>query len=210
MLRELRTAFDNRLRPLAHDLALGCELASEPFAAIDFETATAARDSACSVGIALVDEGAVSAVHSWLVRPPANEYASLNIKIHGITPDATAQAPSLRDAWPQIEPLLAGRTIVAHNAPFDIGVLEASLGADFKREPLRYACTLRLARLAWPGRSSYRLGDLGESLRIEFNAHDAGDDAAAAAKLALACCGRVRAPSLERACARLGAEPRAI
>jgi DNA polymerase-3 subunit epsilon len=206
MLHDLKVALNTRLRPLTHDLALGTELGAAPFAALDFETATASRASACSIGVALVDDGAVTAVRSWLVRPPGNEYAWFNTQIHGIEPQQTADAPSLAQVWPEVEALLAGRTFVAHNAAFDVGVLRASLGASFERTPLRYACTLRLARLAWPGRASYRLGDLGDALRIQFRAHAADDDAIAAAKVALACCGSVRASTLDAACDALGVQ----
>ena len=61
MLHDLKVALNTRLRPLTHDLALGTELGAAPFAALDFETATASRASACSVGVALVDDGAVTA-----------------------------------------------------------------------------------------------------------------------------------------------------
>ena len=63
------------------------------FAAIDFETASGARVSACSLGIAVVEDGAIVARREWLIRPPSLYFSPLQHSVHGITPEMVADAP---------------------------------------------------------------------------------------------------------------------
>ena len=73
-----------------------------------------------------------------------------------------------------------------HNAPFDVGVLVANLGA-YKMPPpdIRYFCTLELARVALPGMPNHRLGTLATFFGIPLQHHDAGSDAVACARLGI-------------------------
>ena len=64
------------------------------FSAIDFETATGYRHSACAVGIVTVENGEITDQYSTLIRPPGNEYWSGNIGVHGIRPKDTVRAPT--------------------------------------------------------------------------------------------------------------------
>ena len=63
------------------------------FIAIDFETATSKRASICEVGICVVRNGEIVETRSWLVRPEDNYYQYWNIKVHGIRPQDTENAP---------------------------------------------------------------------------------------------------------------------
>lgn len=62
------------------------------FAAIDFETAREDRNSACAVGLSIVDDNETTVEQSWLIHPPDNRYDDFNIAIHGIRPTDTAEA----------------------------------------------------------------------------------------------------------------------
>ena len=65
------------------------------FVALDLETATADRSSICQIGITEVINGIPQEPKSWLVQPEGNKYDSMNIFIHGITPEDTIDSPSL-------------------------------------------------------------------------------------------------------------------
>jgi DNA polymerase-3 subunit epsilon len=67
------------------------------FTAIDFETATGKRDSACAVGIVTVENGAITEEYYSLIQPPGNEYFGMNIAVHGIHPQDTQGAPTFHD-----------------------------------------------------------------------------------------------------------------
>ena len=63
------------------------------FVAIDLETATSDRSSICQIGITEVVHGIPQDPKSWLVQPEGNIYDSMNIWIHGITPEDTRSYP---------------------------------------------------------------------------------------------------------------------
>lgn len=89
------------------------------FAAIDFETATGYRNSACAVGIVTVVQGIITDEYYTLIQPPDNYYWWQNVKIHGITSRDTKDAPIFEDIYPDIKRILEGKTVVAHNESFD-------------------------------------------------------------------------------------------
>jgi DNA polymerase-3 subunit epsilon len=175
---------------LPESLQAGRELKAGGFAAIDFETATRSSSSACAVAVAVVEGGEVVDVKRWLLRPPYNNYDYWNISIHGIDPEMTKHSPSIQAVWPEILEVIDGRTLVAHSAPFDIRVLKGSLEAHESGWPdITYLCTCQLSKRAWPHMSSHKLNVLAAECDISFQHHEAGDDAAVAAELAIACCG---------------------
>jgi DNA polymerase III subunit epsilon len=193
------------LRDVSADLDAGRQLGAGGFVALDFETATSSRDSACAVAVAAVAEGRVTDIESWLIRPPRNTYEGFNVAIHGITPEMTANSPSIGDVWPEVLAWISGRPLVAHYAPFDLSVLRHSLSAAGTTWPeLTYYCTCALARRAWPGRLSYRLPDLANECGLTFQHHEPGADAATAGELAIACCGRTDTTTLDAASNALG------
>ncbi|MCR5352396.1 MAG: hypothetical protein K6E35_07910 [Bacteroidales bacterium] len=114
----------------------------ERFVAIDFETATASK-MACQLGIAEVENGRIILESRFLIRPPGNEYDAMTIAVHGITAETTADAPTFKELWPKILPLLRGQHVVAHNVSFDKAVLEANLKYYDLPDPeiADFACT---------------------------------------------------------------------
>jgi len=96
------------------------------FAAIDFETANNERSSVCSVGVVIVrDNEMVDSFYS-LINPEPNYYNYRCTKVHGLTCYDTDDAPIFPEVWKQIEPLIAGLPLVAHNSPFDESCLKAA------------------------------------------------------------------------------------
>jgi len=169
------------------------------YAAIDFETATSSRGSACALGAVLfeVDE----TERTWrfgdvfyeLIQPPMNDYDFCNFEIHGITPEMTEDSDAFPDVWGRFEELLDDHVLLAHNAAFDMSVLRHSAAVydleDFHPKPFRYLCTYRLAKVAFPTLFSYRLDVLSEHFGLDLaEHHHAGWDALAAAQLSLKIC----------------------
>ena len=181
---------------------------ADDWVAIDFETATRARDSACAVGIAVVREGAVVDSRSWLIRPPGNEYEYWNVRVHGITPDRTENAPTFAELWPLLRGYLDGAHVLAHNASFDMGVLRALLASGGLEPPeMRYVCTVLLARRAFPELPRHRLDTVCGHCGIELTHHDAASDAAACATIALRCREAIGAPTVHEAVRAFGLRP---
>lgn len=148
------------------------------FVAIDFETATSVRTSACSIGICEVKDGKITSRRSMLLRPVPFEFNDYNVLIHGITPDMVEDKPTLKEAWDYIKPYIDGKLVVAHNASFDISVLLNSLdyfGIEYPS--FDYLCTVKLSQKAYPELESHKLNALADSFGICFSHHDACDDA---------------------------------
>ena len=89
------------------------------FAAIDFETANYDRSSVCSVGVVIVREGEIVDKFYSLIQPEPNYYNYWCTQVHGLCRADTDNAPIFPDVWAQIEPLIEGLPLVAHNRPFD-------------------------------------------------------------------------------------------
>lgn len=157
------------------------------FCAIDFETATYERNSACELGICVVENSEIVRTKTWLIKPPSFPYFSpKNIDVHGISPSDVANAPTFDEIWYEAEELLYGSLMIAHNATFDAGVLRACLSHYGIFAPkIQYLCSIQLAKKSWNYLPRYGLKPLAEYHKINFNHHRAGDDAEVCAKISL-------------------------
>lgn len=155
------------------------------FLAIDFETASHSRASACAVGLVLVKGRRIVAEETFLIRPPEPEFHFTYI--HGLTWDDVAGAPTFGELWPAIGEM-ADRAdfFAAHNAPFDKSVLHQCCEAyDIPVPPQPFTCTVSLARAQW-GIYPTKLPNVCEELGIPLNHHNAASDAMACAKIIMA------------------------
>lgn len=177
----------------------------DTWVAIDFETATREPTSACSVGVAVVRGGRVAKRASWLVQPPFNEYEFWNTRVHGISAEDTELAPDFRELWFELQPILAEGPLLAHNASFDMRVLRALIASmELPTPPVRYACTVSMARKAFPKLSSHRLNVVCDHCGIKLVHHDAASDAEACANVALECASAIGAATISEAVEALG------
>lgn len=161
-------------------------LSSRTFTAIDVETANEQYDSLCALGIIVVDKGVIVDERSYRIRPRDLRVSVINQQIHKLTEKDLQDAPEIQTIWQEIQPFFHDNILVAHNASFDIEVLQRSLlgyGIAFPR--VKYLCSLKLAAEAFPGQPSYRLKDLASSFGIDLNHHDATSDARACAAIML-------------------------
>lgn len=157
------------------------------FCAIDFETATFDRNSACEVGICVVHDSQVVETKTWLIKPPSFPYFSQrNIDVHGILPSDVKDAPTFDEICYEIEEMMYGTLMIAHNAAFDAGVLRACLNHYGIFTPnINYLCSIQLAKKSWNYLPKYGLKHLAEYHDLTFNHHRAGDDAEVCAKISL-------------------------
>jgi|GEM_PF-5804926 len=161
----------------------------DTWVAIDFETATGSHDSACALGVAVIENGRVVSSGSWLIKPPGNDFSSWNIRVHGIRPEDTSFSPDYADLFPSIRDLLEERFVLAHWASFDMSVLRsvhAYYGIPLPN--LRYACSCLMARRAFPALPNHKLPTVCDHCGIVLeHHHDAAEDAVACAEVALHC-----------------------
>jgi DNA polymerase-3 subunit epsilon len=173
--------------------------------AIDFETANEQRASACSVGLAWIENGAVTRVEERLIRPKQMRFSGFNIGIHGIHPEDVEDAPEFPEVMDEFREDFAGAMMLAHNASFDMSVWRASL--DLYRQPypiFDYLCTLQMARRVWADLPSHKLNALGRHLCIAFEHHNAAADASVCASVALAIATDIGAADIPSIPAQIG------
>lgn len=179
---------------------------SHTWVAIDFETASRERASACALGLAVIEDDHIVETREWLIQPPGNYFEPINTRIHGIHADLVAQEPEFDELWPTIEVYLRGATLLAHNAAFDMSVLRASFDRYELAAPAfeGYHCTVSMSRAVWPELANHRLSSVCRHCGIELSHHEAGSDAAACASIALRCLREVGAPTLDALARGLG------
>ena len=167
------------------------------FVAIDFETANNSRASICSAGIAIIKDGKLYDAKDWLIRPKELVFNPVNVSIHGITEADVEDKPEFNVVWGEMLSYLKGNIVLAHNANFDMGCLRKTLN-EYKIEhpKIEYACTVTIAREAFPGLSNYRLSTVMDYLNIHFRHHDATEDARACARIALSAAERFGVESI--------------
>lgn len=155
------------------------------FVAIDFETADNGPDSACAVGLVVVEKMRIVESHYSLLKPPRRRFRYSGI--HGITWAQVVDAPTFPEHWPKLASLIRGAEfLAAHNAPFDRNVLRAcceAAGIEAPRLPFR--CTVKLAKETWQLPSG-GLSKVCEHLGIELDHHHALSDAMACAQIVIA------------------------
>ena len=168
------------------------------FVALDFETANHSRESICSIGIAIVENGKLKQSFEKLVRPTPNYYHWRMIDCHGITPEMTNRRPDFGKIWTEIKPFLDGKKIIAHNAGFDIGALRSVLDVyQFPYPEIEYYCSCTISRRAFRNLENHRLSTVCEYLGIKLNHHNAESDAIGAAQIVLSACKVNKVRSLE-------------
>ena len=137
------------------------------FAAIDFETANNERTSVCSVGVIIVRNGEIVDSFYSLIQPEPNYYNYWCTQVHGITRRDTEDAPVFPKVWKQIEPLIEGLPLVAHNKAFE------------------FFCTLTASRRALPDLENHQLHTVAAACGYQLeNHHHALADAEACAWIA--------------------------
>ncbi|ESQ92364.1 3'-5' exonuclease [Asticcacaulis benevestitus] len=160
------------------------------FIAIDFETANEQRGSACSVGLAWIENNQVTRVEERLIRPKDMRFSGMNIAIHGIRPEHVEDAPQFPAVMEEFRQDFASAIMIAHNAAFDMSVIRKACDQYGLGYPeFDYLCTLQMSRKVWHRLASHRLSDLSAHIGLRFKHHNAAEDAEMCGRVALAIAG---------------------
>jgi len=115
---------------------------------------------------------------------PEQRIPEFIVKLTGISDRMVADAPRFYEIAKKVLDFCTDCIFVAHNVSFDYNVVRREynrLGYDFRLPQL---CTVRAARLIYPGFESYSLGRITQELGIKLNErHRAGGDALATVHL---------------------------
>lgn len=156
------------------------------FIALDVETANADLASICQIGIAHFVDGRFSERWESLVDPE-DEFDFINIAIHGIDESMVAGAPTFPSLSETVTRKLVDTVVVSHT-PFDQTAIR-TVFAKYRIElpVITWLDTARVVRRTWLdlSRSGYGLAPVAERLGIEFEHHNAAEDARAAGEILL-------------------------
>lgn len=179
------------------------------FVAIDFETANSNRSSACSIGYAVVIDGKITETGQQLIKPDPPYFDQyLSDFIHHITAKDVKNAPEFLGMWQQLKPILSGRPWVAHNASFDISVMRHAFDLTGTPYPeATYYCTRIISKFLWPGLYNYKLTTVADHLGIQFQHHNAKQDAIACAKVVIHACKEKEVNTLTELSTMLNSQP---
>lgn len=157
------------------------------FAAIDFETANKEPTSVCSIGVVIVRNGAITDRFYRLIQPEPNYYNYHNSQVHGLTAHDTDNEQVFPLVWHELEPLIDGLPLVAHNKGFDERCLKAVFRAYRMDYPdYTFYCTLAAARRQLKYLPNHQLHTVAEDCGyILTDHHHALADAEACAEIAL-------------------------
>ncbi|MBC7105805.1 MAG: PolC-type DNA polymerase III, partial [Firmicutes bacterium] len=159
------------------------------FVVVDVETTglRARADEIIEVGAVKIRSGSIVDRFHSLVRPRRGIPERIT-RLTGITWDMVRDAPPAREVLARFAGFLGRAVLVAHNASFDAGFLEAALERELGR-PLDVPVldTLGLVRSLHPSLRTYRLEALAAHFGVPHNVrHRAASDAEATAGIFLA------------------------
>lgn len=160
----------------------GVLIGHERFAFIDVETANSDTSSICQIGIVVFENNVEVDAWSSLVDP-LSHFSRSNTHIHGIVADDVVGEPSFGDLYDELRGLLENQIVFSHTL-FDQRAI-AGAGDQLGLTPFehRWFDSTRVIRQTWPrySKRGYGLANLTKEFQIEFDHHDALEDARAAA-----------------------------
>lgn len=129
------------------------------------------------IGLSLWDSSGHRLRTSSLIDPQ-EPIPDMYTKIHGIDDALVRGAPTFNEFWQTHMDLFTGRTVVAHNLSFDMGMLNREL-ARIDSPPLGNSGidTVPILRKLLPDQKNHKLQSLAENLGVTHERrHRAGDD----------------------------------
>ena len=155
------------------------------YVVFDVETPNRFNDRMSAIGVTVIEDGAIrEELFSYV--DPETFFDRFNTRLTGIDRDTVREAPAFPVLWERLEPVFSRGILVAHNAPFDLGVLKKCLahyGIRWKTS-VRYCCTARMGRALLPG-MRHNLDVLCGCFGIPLEHHQADSDSRACAEILL-------------------------
>lgn len=143
------------------------------------------------IDLAIIDGENGTVLFDSLIHPTSEKIEEAATAVHGIKNGDTWSYPLFKDAWPQIESLIAGRNIITYNAQFDCDRILQSARYNLTPLPsMTWLCAMEAyaAFYGEPGRyGSFKWQKLSEACEqqgvVLENAHRALADAMATYQL---------------------------
>lgn len=158
------------------------KLAAGNYVAFDFETANNSQLSACAIGMVVFENFEEKEAIYTLIQPAAPGF--IHSWIHGITARDVVGAPTLAETLALMYETMHLMPIIAHNMPFDYGVMRASFNYFGMAMPQHIRlCTVQASRKL-VHTPNHKLNTLADYFNIPLVHHEALSDARAAGLIA--------------------------
>ena len=151
--------------------------------AIDFETTSINNPRATEIGLVALDLNLEPVATFETVINPEKPVNRRSLGVSRLSMEQINSAKTFSAYWPAIYPFINNRILVAHNAQFDMKVLEAELANIGVSKPPPSICTCMLSRKINSVTDIHRLFHLTGLFDIPLNAHRAISDATACGAL---------------------------
>ncbi|MGI9459738.1 MAG: exonuclease domain-containing protein [Pirellulales bacterium] len=155
--------------------------------AIDFETFNRKPESACSVGIAVIEGNEITKTYGRLIRPPENELEPIfHFGTHSISWDDVKAEPNFKEIWDDVGlDFLDANFAIAHNAGSDKSILMGCCKFYGIVPPrLHFLCSKKISSELW-GTKNAELESVCQFLNIDHRPHVAESDAEGSARILL-------------------------
>jgi DNA polymerase-3 subunit epsilon len=156
------------------------------FAALDLECATSDVGNICEVGLVIFDEGQEVSRFRSLVRPVVEAFGDWQRWNFDYTLADTLRAPSFPKVWAQVQKMVEGIPVVAHNA----SVVECKhLGHAFSFHEMdaqtapEFYCTFELAKTQWPDLPKHGIKYVARHFEWKLDHHNPESDARVCASI---------------------------
>ena len=131
----------------------------------------------------IIEIGALKVIDNEVVEEfdvlinPETEIPEIITEITGITQEMVVQEKTISDVLPKFLEFVGDLPVVCHNAPFDIGFINANL-KRFNLESFENQAidTVELARIFIPQAYNYKLETLKKYFHLEYGSHRSVDD----------------------------------
>ena len=154
--------------------------------AIDFETANNYLCSPCSMGYASYNDGELLDNNEIYIKPHPRYFFFTNTHIHLIEEKDVIDEYEFIEYYDELKDLFLDSILIAHNASFDIGVLNQTCdlyGLDHFKN--KYIDTVTLARRAYPELYNHKLNTVCDYLNIDLRHHNGKSDSFASLMIVL-------------------------
>lgn len=159
------------------------------FTALDVETANPESSSICQIGLAMFKDGEVVREECVLVNPEA-KFDRNNVNIHGISVVDVLESPTFPMIYELLEEMMGGAIVVHHTAFDKIAITAACDKYHLPRLPCLWLDSAKVVKKTWPeySKRGFGLKNLSERFGIQFQHHNALEDARTAGKILLIAC----------------------
>lgn len=148
------------------------------FVSIDVETANNDSASICQIGIVKFEGGEIIDSFNRLINPETH-FLPMNISIHGIKPEDVRKAPRFFEIFDELNEWLAPNIITSHSY-FDRSAVFRAIQRDLlPQNQYQWLDATTIIRRTWKefAQRGYGLGNLARHFSIDFEHHDACEDA---------------------------------